>query len=242
MDFYSKLSQYYDHIFPAACTTLDFMKDIFRKHAVHSVLDLGCGSGNYSVEFAEWGLSVTAVDVDSEMVARVQTKAQNKGLPIRAIKGDMLNVSKIIKESFDCIVCIGNTLVHLPGHGQIAKALKEMNSLLKPGGVLILQIVNYDRVLKYNVHHLPIIRNDKMDLTFIREYLKDTQTPLINFITTLKVGKDEFKDSIKLLPLRREEIDSLLKESNFKNNIFYGSFAGDAWKEDTMATISISTK
>ena len=132
--------------------------------------------------------------------------------------------------------------MHLTEHGQVAKALKEMNNLLKPGGVLILQIVNYDRILKYNVQNLPIIRNDKMDLTFIREYLKDTQTPLINFITTLKVGKDEFKDSIKLLPLRREELDGLLEESGFKNNIYYGSFAGCAWKEDTMATISVSIK
>ncbi|MGI6113812.1 MAG: class I SAM-dependent methyltransferase [Mahellales bacterium] len=242
MSFYSKLSQYYDYIFPAAHTTLDFLRDVFRKHATSSVLDLGCGSGNYSVEFARWGLSVTAVDLDSEMVAKAQAKAKDEDLPIEVIKGNMLNISDIIKENFDGIVCIGNSLVHLSHRHQISKALKEMNTLLKPGGVLILQIVNYDRVLKFDVRHLPVIRNDEMDLTFIREYSIDAETSLINFITTLKVGKNEYRNIIKLLPLKREELDRLLKESGFNNNTFYGSFAGDGWKEDTMATISISIK
>ena len=90
-------------------------------------MDLGCGSGNYSVEFARWGLSVTAVDLDSEMVAKAQAKAKDLDLPIKVIKGDMLNISDIIKENFDGIVCIGNSLVHLSHHHQISKALKEMN-------------------------------------------------------------------------------------------------------------------
>lgn len=41
------------------------------------VLDLGCGSGNYSVALQERGLNVTAVDISAEMLDKARKKSQD---------------------------------------------------------------------------------------------------------------------------------------------------------------------
>jgi glycine/sarcosine N-methyltransferase len=72
------------------------------------------------------------------------------------------------RESFDALYCLGNTLVHLEGPEQIGIFLDAAFKLVKPDGVLILQILNYDHIVDDHINELPEIKTEK--LRFSRWY------------------------------------------------------------------------
>jgi tellurite methyltransferase len=102
-----------------------------------SVLDLGCGLGNLSLEAGRRGYCVVAVDASATAVARLNKDAQREGLPVRAIQTDI--ESWTIDESYDTIVVIG--LLMFFRHETALKLLTAIQEHVKPGGRAIVNVL-----------------------------------------------------------------------------------------------------
>ena len=70
-----------------------------------TVLDLGSGLGNLSLEAGRRGHRVVAVDASPAAVARINTDAQREALSVRAVQADIERW--IIDQPYDTIVAIG---------------------------------------------------------------------------------------------------------------------------------------
>src|SRR5574341_1582383 len=70
-----------------------------------SVLDLGSGLGNLSLEAGRRGHQVVAVDASPAAVARINADAQREGLQVEAIQADVEKWP--IDRNYDTIVAIG---------------------------------------------------------------------------------------------------------------------------------------
>ncbi|SFR00369.1 class I SAM-dependent methyltransferase [Desulfoscipio geothermicus] len=104
-----------------------------------SVLDIGCGTGNYSLELARQGLQVTGIDISPGMLARARAKAEAEGLPVQFIRG---NAGRLPfgDNSFNYVVSV-SALEFLPDLGA---ALLEAYRVLKPGGRLVVGLIGRD--------------------------------------------------------------------------------------------------
>ncbi len=91
-----------------------------------TILDVGCGSGAVTPELAQWGATVTAVDVDASMAQRT---GQRVG---RVIQADGARLP-FADASFDAAVC---NLVLLWAPDPVA-LLREMARVVVPGGVVV---------------------------------------------------------------------------------------------------------
>jgi len=149
----------------------------------------------------------------------------------------MRELEKKIEDRFNAIFCIGNSLVHLTNLKEITDVLGQMKRLLTDGGFLALQIVNYDRIFKYNLDGLPTITNDKLGLEFIRKYKFKKESNTIDFNTTLRIKEGDFKaeynNSVELLPLKSRELYAALGEAGFSSIDFYGDFKCSIYTEDS---------
>ena len=92
-----------------------------------SLLEIGAGTGQDSVFFADAGLAVTAVDLSPEMVR----KCQDKGLSAAVRDVKHLNFPD---ESFDAVFTL-NCLLHVP-NDDLPEALSAIRAVLRPGGLL----------------------------------------------------------------------------------------------------------
>ena len=101
-----------------------------------SLLDLGCGTGEDAIHFAQRGSSVTAVDIAPDMIAALITKVRAAGLSgrIDARVSDLESLEPLpepvdaVFSNFGAINCVGDL-----------KALSDLTSkTLRPGGHLIL--------------------------------------------------------------------------------------------------------
>ncbi|TYQ15174.1 UNVERIFIED_CONTAM: methyltransferase family protein [Acetivibrio alkalicellulosi] len=223
MGFYDEISKYYDYIFPVQKEQLKFLMDSLGD-TKKEVLDVACGSGGYSIELAKKGYEVTAVDVENEMIDKLKSKAQKEQVDINSYVCDMKNIKSMLPNKYNLVFCIGNSIVHLKSLDEIKDVLKQMKKLLRENGAVVLQIINYDRIIDLGLTELPKIQNESIGLEFKREYefLKDKN--IVNFKTTLSVNNEVFNNSIELLPIKSVEFKALLKEAGYSSYELYGDF------------------
>lgn len=101
-----------------------------------SILDVGCGSGNYSIFLAKLGFKVTGVDISKEALKIAQSKAANLKVSVDFLHSDALNLSKNLKTKFDFI--LDYSLLHHISFAQINSYVNQFNSLLTHNGKLLL--------------------------------------------------------------------------------------------------------
>lgn len=238
MRFYESIAKYYDYIFPVGMEEVDFISKIAGPIG-KEILDIACGTGGYSIELVKKGYNLTATDLDSKMIQKLKEKAVNSGLNIKAIEGNMLELNKIVKDKYDISFCIGNSLVHLGGEEEILKFLIQTKSLLKEEGKLILQIINYDRILEHNVASLPTIINKEKDISFERIYSYEKSTNKIWFKTTLKVKEEILVNSIPLHPMLFDNLIKLLYIAGFNILETYGDMEGTTYDKSSSYVLVI---
>ncbi len=108
------------------------------------VLDLGCGYGRHAVEFAARGFSVVGLDNSLPMLIKAAQYCQLKGVEVEFVQEDMREMS--FDGKFDAVYCFGTTFGYF-GDDENRDVLKRMNQALKPGGRLVLEVVNRDYLL-----------------------------------------------------------------------------------------------
>jgi SAM-dependent methyltransferase len=228
MGFYEQISQYYDYIFPTGDEQVRFIKEVAGKPP-KTILDIACGTGGYSLELANQGYELTAADLDAEMVRQLGIKAEGAGKPIKCIQANMLDLESKISDKFDLVFCIGNSIVHLQNLEQIKSFICSAKNLLNNDGSLILQIINFDRVLLKDIKVLPTITDESIGLTFERNYSYSKQEHRIYFKTKLNVNKNAYENKIPLYPLFEDELMQAVIDAGFKKVKLFGDFEGNAF-------------
>ena len=238
MLFYKDISIYYEKIFPLNPVAVGFLEEEFN--GKNKILDLACGDGKYSDSLLSQNRDITGLDLDKGMLEEAEKKyAKNKN--IKFMYGDMLELSNVFKrEKFDGVFCIGNSLVHLTSPEKIKKALKEVNSVMQDNGKLIVQIINYDRILKENIDFLPAIKNE--DIEFIRNYHRHGNSRIIDFHTILKTPDGEVESHQELYSLTKDELIFLAEKEGFTLENVYSSFKKEEWNDKSLQSVFVFTK
>ncbi|HEX8843961.1 MAG TPA: methyltransferase domain-containing protein [Pyrinomonadaceae bacterium] len=130
---------------------LDHLLSYVPQRCEH-ILEVGCGFGIFTRLMAARAERVTAIDLSPQMI-RVARERSNDYRNLEFVLTDFLQAD-LPEEEFDCIVTIA-TLHHLP----LDEALLKLKSLVKPGGVLIIQdLIGYDGLLDkaFDIFRLPL--------------------------------------------------------------------------------------
>jgi len=232
MSFYSSIAKVYDEIFPFNPAQLEFVERCFNGSvAGRRIIDAGCGTGSLAIMLARRSARVTGFDADEKMI-RLAEEKRPQALDLRFKTGDLVGeLYGFEKNRYDAVLCFGNTLVHLKDKVQIDQFVKNASSVLKPGGKLLIQIVNYDRGIENRIKDLPAI--ETRDHLFERNYsfMKDGHVSFKTILTNKKSGEKQINE-VLLLPLRKNELEDILKK-HFAVVECYGDFKMNAWSPGT---------
>ena len=124
-------------------------------------------------------------------------------------------MTEVVKsnQQYALITCFGNTLPHL-SHELLQEFFVNVEKSLTQDGVLIIQMLNYDLILKEKPQALKKIVVDSIE--FERRYHYKKQS--IEFETILKVGNQMTQGKTTLYPYRLDEIATLIKSARLHAN------------------------
>ncbi len=119
------------------------------------ILDVGAGTGKYSIYLSNKGYDVTAIELVKHNLKTLQIK-NNK---IKSYLGNALDLSRFKDESFDFILLFG-PMYHLINDDDKLKALMEAKRVLKNNGIIMISyLMNEYAVLKYGFMENNIIKS-----------------------------------------------------------------------------------
>ena len=148
-NFDSLYSDIYRFAFTEAATArevtavLDLVKAVPRGARI---LDVCCGEGRHSLEFARRGYDVTGLDLSEEFLNRASEASTKERLPIRWVRADMRRIPE--GAQFDVIVNLYQSFGFLENDHEDQIALNTMAAGLIDGGTLVMQLANRDAVVR----------------------------------------------------------------------------------------------
>lgn len=108
------------------------------------VLDVGCGYGRHAMELAARGYHVVGLDLSTPLLVRGGEEANRRGLQINFIRGDMRELD--FEAQFDGAYCLFSTFGYFDDETN-KKTITNIARALKPGGRVMLEILNRDYVI-----------------------------------------------------------------------------------------------
>jgi SAM-dependent methyltransferase len=104
-----------------------------------TVLDLPCGVGRHSLEFARRGYRVTGVDRTEAYLHTARTKADAEGLEVEWIQADMRQFVR--PDAFDAVLNLFTSFGYFDDAAEDLRVAQNLLRCLKPGGVLLMEMM-----------------------------------------------------------------------------------------------------
>ncbi|MCI9612678.1 MAG: methyltransferase domain-containing protein [Eubacterium sp.] len=111
--------------------TMNYIHKYLESIPNANIIDIGAGTGRYSVQLASEGYDVTAVELVKYNLGILKSKKSS----VKAYQGNALKLSRFADASFDVALLLG-PLYHLHKSADKVQALREAARVTKPGGYI----------------------------------------------------------------------------------------------------------
>jgi glycine/sarcosine N-methyltransferase len=153
-DFYDGLSDRYHLIFDDWDRAVRWQgealdRTIFEEmgEGRRSILDCSAGIGTQAIGLALRGHEVHATDLSQRAIERARVEAARFGVPMTFGVADFRSLGEGVKGTFDVVISCDNSLPHLLTGEDLLLAARNIRSRLRPNGLFLGSIRDYDRVL-----------------------------------------------------------------------------------------------
>lgn len=207
-----------------------FFTELLLGVGVSSVLDVATGSGFHAVQLKKAGFRVSACDGSQAMVDRAKINFARHGLKIPLARCDWLDLDPAQLGTFDAVLCLGNSLCHMFDDRARLAVLRRFRSLLRPGGLLVVDQRNFQAILAGD---FTLSGRFYEGGDTVRETLGEVNEWLCEFVYTFS---DEATYRLRVAPLRSQQVRREIVQSGFVSVQSFGDFK---WIYDAMRVDSI---
>jgi SAM-dependent methyltransferase len=217
---------------------VDHMSSILGLQSGASVLDLCCGIGRHSLEFARRGFEVTGVDRTTSYLDQARASAAKDNLEIEFVQSDMRDFSR--PGAFDGAINFFTAFGYFDDPADDAKVARNLYDSLKPGGRLIVDVVGKE-ILAARFRERDWSRRADGTIMLEERRLLDGWKRLES--RWIQIRGDERRESTLMLRLYSgAEIESLLRSTGFREVSLYGSLSATPYDQNAERLIAVARK
>ncbi|HRX86481.1 MAG TPA: class I SAM-dependent methyltransferase [Phycisphaerae bacterium] len=142
------------------------LAEVFGPPGAGGLLDAGCGSGRHVVALAKQGYAPVGLDASARMLELARDHAADAGVTARFVEATYAEAARA-GNGFDGAYCLGNALAATGTHEEAQRSLAALASVLRPGGRLFVQILNFAKLRAER----PAVRGPRVRREDDREYV-----------------------------------------------------------------------
>jgi len=201
------------------------------------ILDLGCGPGRHSLEFARRGFNITGVDRTKAYLDNLKNKAKSENLKVKLIENDMRKFKKPL--SYDIVLNLFTTFGYFENENENILVLKNIHSTLKKNGKFLIDIIGKEilsRIFRerdwYEEDGILYLEERKMDDKWSRIHNR--------WIKIEGNNRKEYQLSHKIYS--GIELSIMLKDVGFSDIKLFGNLYGDPYNHTAERLVVLAGK
>ena len=184
-----------------------FYRRLFEEVGVQRVLDAACGTGRHAAMFHEWSLAVEGADLSPTMIARARQRLPEGPRMKWVVRGYTQPTE--FPGGFDAALCVGHSLALAPDEKAAAQAVRTLLDAVRPGGVVITQVLNlwalpegpclWQRSLRTRIENAEVVLIKGIHRTGHRGFVNLVVVPLTN-------PSNRHAESVPFLGLKSDQL------------------------------------
>jgi SAM-dependent methyltransferase len=204
-----------------------------------AVLDLCCGPGRHTIEFARRGFQVTGVDRTARYIEAARAAAIRAGLNVELVQEDMRRFQR--PGAFTLALNMFSSFGYFAQTAEDLQVLRHLHASLQPGGNLLLEMVGKELVAR-DFQTRTWHRHAKYEEYLLEErHIQDGWDVVENHWTWLRGSERQvFRWHIRLYS--GTELRALLSQAGFARVRLYGSLAGTPYDQSAQRLVAVATK
>jgi len=247
-EFYNRLARLFDVMTDwqaRLAQEMPFLQRTLDRHRARTLLDTACGTGWHAITLAQKGYTAAGCDASPQMIEQARANADKAQVKVRFEVADFSGLDRF-SETFDAVLCLGNSLPHLLSQEALFEAMRQMRGKLEKGGVLILHNLNYDMRMVKKPRFFSA--NGTADALVWR--FADYGPEFITFHTALFERKAEGTQQASVSwsvqvnstlqsPLLQDDLDQALTRAGFGTLQHFGGLDGGPFEKDKSGDLVI---
>jgi SAM-dependent methyltransferase len=217
---------------------VDQMSSLLGLQSGAAVLDLCCGIGRHSIEFARRGFKVTGVDRTLPYLDQARSGASKENLKIEFVQADMREFSR--PAAFDGAINFFTAFGYFDDPADDAKVARNLFDSLKPGGRLIVDVVGKE-ILAGRFRERDWSRRDDGTIMLEERRVLDGWKRLES--RWIRIRGNERREATLILRLYSgAELESVLRAAGFREVSLYGSLSAKAYDQNAERLVAVASK
>ncbi|MBW8683060.1 class I SAM-dependent methyltransferase [Chitinophaga rhizophila] len=201
------------------------------------VLDLGCGIGRHSLEFASRGFEVTGVDLTASFLTTAAENARSQKVDVRYVQGDMRTYCE--PDTYGLIINMFTSFGYFTDSEDDVRVLSNCFQSLHSGGILMLEMLGKE-VVAANIK--------SKDVLSYGDYQVITHTTISNNWSWLECkwtiirDKQVYETRYAHRLYAATEMARLLEEAGFSEVSFFGDLTGAPYDNMARSMLIVAKK
>jgi SAM-dependent methyltransferase len=202
------------------------------------LLDLCCGIGRHSLEFARRGFMVTGVDCTARYLELARDGAARENLSIEFVHSDMR--AFVRREAFDGALSMFTSFGYFEDPADDLRVARNVCESLRPGARLMID-VNGKEVVAAKFRERDWNRRADGTIVIEERRVLDGWSKLESRWTQLR-GTERRESTLVVRAYSGVELSMLLREAGFREVVTHGSLAATPYDHRAERLVALATK
>ncbi|MFO7792757.1 MAG: class I SAM-dependent methyltransferase [Candidatus Saliniplasma sp.] len=216
---------------------VDKIVEILDLKVGDKVLDLCCGVGRHTLEFARRGYEVTGVDLTEKYIEKGEKKAKKEGVDAEFVKSDMRDFRR--ENTYDAAINFFSSFGYFNDERDNFKVIENVHSSLKNSGKFLIDVMG-KKVMAREFTQRGEGRLD--DGYFIEERDIKGDWDLLENKWTLIKDDQVHKGTFYIKIYSSQELKEILERAGFTKIDIYGDLERSEYGEDAERLIAVACK
>jgi len=245
MEQYTNLSLVYDELMDVDYNKwMEFVKKYFHNKNIETkykkCLELGCGTGNMTVNLKKLGFDVTAIDNSEDMLTKAEEKIRKERLRVNLLKQDIRNFK--LNKKFPFIFSFCDCFNYITKEEELIASFKNVYNHLEDGGYFLFDISTEYKLREVIGEKTFTLNSEEICYIWDNYINGDILEMYISFFVKEEKYYNRFDERHVQKMYKDEQIIYALKEVGFKEIETFDDYNFEGLKEKSIRAVFVAKK